>query len=503
MSRKKMISFTNFNRGINNTSSYDELEPSELITAINIDLQARGGYTQRKGCSVYKTLEDVNTPISCLINYPEKPLLVTDKSLRDFNNNVITLLLKSNNIAYEFFTNSKLYLLDGEEYWVYDGTTCVPVTPAEGADLTPIKRCTRLIQRGQRMFALGDPQNPNYLYFSEIGDPTNFKASSIVKAVTDDNDKLTDLMLFSDSLLVFKEREIFRWTGWDPSTDVEFKPLDVGHGAIPGTVQVSEDYLIFADNEGVFCLNTVEDKLIKSYYVSKNIEDIYKTLTNLDKMRSIVYKGNYYLACCDNGTGKNNLVLKASLGMAYNGSTGEGVSKLLFPWVIYKGWNVADWIEGDDNELYFGSSLTGIIYKAFDGLNDVDEPIYSEATHYLKLEDAVVVKKLKKLFLIAQQDESHGCTVRLDIEAGYNTYAKEIVIDESGSWDITNWDEFVWDWVDTVIKEIKIGKKVNRIRIKISHEALDEVMTIYGFAAYYKSKKPRGSKYGISDIEIV
>jgi hypothetical protein len=237
--------------------------------------------------------------------------------------------------------------------------------------------------------------------------------------------------------------------------------------------------------------------------VSKNIEDIYKTLTNLDKMRSIVYKGNYYLACCDNGTGKNNLVLKASLGMAYNSSTGEGVSKLLFPWVIYKGWNVADWIEGDDNELYFGSSLTGIIYKAFDGLNDVDEPIYSEATHYLKLEDAVVVKKLKKLFLIAQQDESHGCTIRLDIEAGYNTYAKEIVIDESGSWDITNWDEFVWDWVDTVIKEIKIGKKVNRIRIKISHEALDEVMTIYGFAAYYKSKKPRGSKYGISDIEIV
>ena len=83
--------------------------------------------------------------------------------------------------------------------------------------------------------------------------------------------------------------------------------------------------------------------------------------------------------------------------MAYNSSTGEGVSRLLFPWVVYKGWNVADWIEGDDNELYFGSSLTGIIYKAFDGLNDVNEPIYSEATHYLKLEDAVTVKKTQEI----------------------------------------------------------------------------------------------------------
>lgn len=507
-SRKKLLSFTNFNRGINTTSSLDELESTELVTAINIDLRARGGYTKRKGCSIYKTITDdegeiLEYPVSRLIDYPGRPLLVINKSLRDFDNNIITLLLHSNDIDYEFFTNEKLYILDGTEYWVYDGITCVPVTPAEGSDLTPIKRCTRLIQRGQRMFALGDPQNPNYLYFSEIGDPTNFKPSSVVKAVTDDDDTLQGLALFSNSLLAFKKDEIFRWSGWDPSSDVEFNPLDTGHGTVaPDSVKVSEDFLIFADSDGVFALTTIETQLIKSYNITKNIEEIWKTLTNKEKMRAIVFEGNYYLACCNNGTGVNNLVLKASLGMAYNGSVNEGVSSLLFPWVVYQGWNVSDWII-IDNELYFSSSVNGIIYKAFDGLNDVDQPIYAEATHYLKLEDAVTRKKVKRLFLVALQDEEHRSTVRLDILAGYDAFHKLISLDESGAWDVGKWDEVVWDWVGTVIKEIRIGKKLTRIQLKISHEALDEVMTIYGFAALYKDKKPRGSRDGIKDIDEV
>jgi hypothetical protein len=502
---KKLLSFTNFNKGINTTSSFDELDPTELVTGINIDLKARGGYTQRKGCSIYKTIElneeVVEHPVAKLIDYPGSPLLVIDKSLRDLDNDVITLLLNSNSIDYEFFTNSKLYLLDGTEYWVYDGTTCAPVTPAEGADLTPIKRCTRLLQRGQRMFALGDPQNPNYLYFSEMGDPANFKASSIVKAVTDDNDTLMGLCLFADSLLAFKKDEVFRWSGWDPSSDVEFKPLDTGHGTVaPDSVVVTEDFLIFADDDGVFCLTTIETDLIKSHNISRNIKEIWKTLTNRDKMKAIVYDGNYYLACCDDGTGVNNMILKASLGMVYNGSVNEGISSLLFPWVVYRGWNVSDWlIIGED--LYFGSSVNGTVYKAFDTLNDSGVAVYSEATHYLKLEDAVTRKKLKRLFLIALQDEEHRSTVRLDIDAGYASYHKLVSLDESGSWDVGNWGEVVWDWVDTVIKEIRIGKKLTRIRLKISHEAVDEVMTIYGFAAFYKTKKPRGSRNGVTNID--
>lgn len=516
MSDKKLLSFTNFNKGINTTASFDELAPEELTEAVNIDLKVRGGYTQRDGSSISHQIIDSGSdplqyPVSRLIDYPETPLLVINKSLRKLDNTVITLLLNSNNIEYEFFTNSKLYLLDGTDYLVYDGTTCSSVVATlETASLTAIKRCKFLIQRGQRMFAAGDPQNPNYLYFSEIGTPENFLPASVVKAVTDDNDKLTGLAVFSDCLLAFKKKTIFKWTGWDPTSDVKFTELDTGHGAVcQGTIQVSDDYLIFADDSGVYCLETVDTSLIKSYNISKSIEEEYHGLINRENMRSVVYKGNYYLACCTSGSSHNNLVLKASLGMAYNGSSDEGVSSLLFPWVTYSGWDVSDWMIIND-ELYFASSEDGQIHKAFDGVDDEVwdyttharklVPVSSRVSHYLKIEDPVVRKKLKRLFLIALQETSYPCKLILDVEAGYNKVSKEIVLDESGSWDITNWDEVLWDWVDVVTKEIRIGKKATRVKITLSHSRVGEKMTIYGFAVYYKSKKPRGTRNGISDI---
>ena len=497
---KSILSFTNFNRGINTTSTYDELESNELVTAINVDLKARGGYSQRKGCSVYVTLP-LSKPVSCIINYPGKPLAVIDKSLRDLNNNVIFSGLHSNDIDYEFFTNSKLYILDGSDYLVYDGSSVSPVSAASGADLTPIKRCTRLLQRGQRMFALGDPQNPNYLYFSAIGNPADFQPSSIVKAVTDDVDVLTGLCLFSDSLLAFKKNEVFRWSGWDPASDVVFNKLDTGHGTIaPDSIKVSGDYLIFADSDGVFCLTTVESQVVKSHHVSQNIKGIWDTLTNKDKMKAIVYDGNYYLSCCDNGTGINNKVLKASLDMAYTSSTEDKVSAIVFPWVIYQGWSVSDWIIIDDT-LYFGTSQSdGIIYKAFNGINDVTTPVYSGVTHYLKIGDAATRKKLKKLFIIAQQEEGYGTNLRIDIDAGYGSISRMVSLGDSSSWDISNWDEALWDWVDIVTKELSIGQDLTRVIIKISHERLDESATIYGFSALYKTKKPKGSRAGITVI---
>lgn len=517
MSKKLLSSFTNFNRGINTTASYDELDPSELISAYNVDLEARGGYKKRLGCSYNTKIQGwlfgpLSTPITRVFQYPGAFAVLCAKEISNPDGTTVYATLGSDNPSYEFFTNSKMYIVDGSKYWVFDGSTCVEVTPALGADLTPIKRCTKILQRGQRLFALGDPQFPNYLYFSEIGDPTNFQPSSIFNAVTDDSDTLITMALFSDSLLVFKRDEIFKWSGWDPTTDVVFSPLDVGHGAIsPDSVQVSEDLLIFVDSDGVYCLSTVENSLIKSYKISRNIDGIFETLTDLDKIKTIIYKGNFYMSCCNDGTGVNNLVLKSYLNMPFNSSGDDGINMLSFPWVVYTGWNVSDWFMEDDS-LFFSSSNSSATYKAFDGINDelwladtelaVEFPVEMEVTHYLKLGEAAIRNKVKKMFLIAKQEEDENqATIRLDIEIGYEgSIAKQIQLGDSATWDQSNWDEVSWDWTDTLIKEIRIGKNVSRLKVKITHSELDELMTIYGFSVFYKSKKPRGSRDGVSDI---
>jgi hypothetical protein len=503
LSGKRVQNFTNFNKGLNTVASYDELDVSELITAVNVDLKSRGGFEQRKGCSIYKTLTGGASAVTRLIDYPGTPLLVTNSTLRTWES-VIIATLNSGIVDYEFFTNSKLYLLDGTQYWVYDGITCSAVVAGTDADpntMAGVRRCKKLLQRGQRMFAIGDPQNPNSMYFSEVGDPTVFKASSVVNAVTDDTDGLIGLTLFSDSLLAFKSRNIFRWAGWDPTKTVTFLKMDTGHGAVSSdSICISDDYLIFAGKDGIFCLSRQDTDLIKSYCVSRNIEDFYNTLTNKDKMVAIVYKNNYYLACCDDGTGRNNLVLKASLGMPFNGSTDEGVSTLLFPWVVYRGWNVGAWMVVDDT-LYFGSSVAGLIYQAFNTMNDNGVPVSSEITYYLKIGDPVVSKKLKDLFLVTGQSEDFNCSrIQVDVEAGYEVFTKYVSIDESALWDSSLWDETLWDWAGTIIKDISIGRKVTRLKVKLSHNKVDEGMLIYGFAAYYKNKKPKGVKTGVTDF---
>ena len=137
------------------------------------------------------------------------------------------------------------------------------------------------------------------------------------------------------------------------------------------------------------------------------------------------------------------------------------------------------------------------MYKAFDGYNDVTSPVEAKVVHYFKLEDAVTRKKLKKLFLIAMQSEDYNTNLTLTIEAGYKTITKTaslVSLGESGSWDVSEWDKVLWDWVDTVVKEIRIGENITRLKVTIEHESLDEGYGIYGFAAYYKIKKPRGTE---------
>jgi hypothetical protein len=493
---KKLVSFTNFDKGLNTNSSLDELDVSELITANNVDLIPRGGFKQRLGSYLYDDLEICTDPIEGVIEYPGGSFVIANKVMYKIATHELIYTFNSSLVSYEFFTNSKLYLVDGTNYFVYDGTTVAAVSPGADSDLTPIKRCTKLLQRGQRLFALGDPQNPNFLYYSEIGDPTIFKASSIVKAITDDLDVLKAMSLYSDSLLAFKEREIFRWSGWDPQVDVVFNPMGVGFGTVSqDTLKPVDNYLIFASTDGIRVINTLDNNVVKSYNVSKNISSLYGSLTNLENMKAIVFEGNYYLACCDDNSGHNNKVIKVYPSMAY---TDEENDSLIFPCVIYTGWNVSGWFIAS-GRLYFSSSIDQKVYKAFADYTDNETPVVAELSYYLQLGDSSLQEKIKKIFLIAKQTLTTRCIIELTIEGGYYKISKTIDLNESLIWGVTNWGDTKWGWVDTIVKELTINHNLNRVKVTIKHNRVDELMTIYGFSTYYKTKKPRGSKNGIHD----
>lgn len=577
---KRLKPYSNFNKGMNDSVSTDSLFPEELKEAYNVDLMLRGGYDQRWGCSPALNAPLSVYPISRMIDYPGKPLVVNNKILMDWEGNVIKSGLNSNEIGWEFFTNKNLYFVDGVNYYFfgkdmmgkaqaggnttitlqsgssatndffnnmtitildgtgvgqskaitdYDGTTKIAtisntwsinpdatsiykissttpfvheVLPADGADLTAIKRCTMLLQRGQRMFATGDPISPNTLYYSELGEPNNFLLTSSVNAITDDTDTINSMALFSSAVVALKKRHLYAWTGWDPTTDVEFPEIDVHSGtSAPLSVCKAADYLVYLGDDAVIALVGLDTGKISSMRVSPGITDTLKELTNRDKAVGVYYKGSYYLACCNDGTGINNLVLKGHVSMEYPAYEKEAGYEKIFPWTIYTGWNVGQWFIDENEDLYFGSSSDGMIYRAFDGINDDTTPVYMKVTHRVNLGDSYRIKKLKQLFLLLKQYDSTKTNLNVYLTMGYQRKALQVIeVSEGMIWDESNWNELLWGWVDMVKKEIKLGKKIDRLEITIEHNALNERATVYGFAANYKPKKPKGVKIGVNNI---
>lgn len=496
---KQIIVYNNFNKGINNSASLDSLYPEELKDAINVDLMMRGGYSRRKGC-----IRAIPNPIGLskvtkIIDYPGKPLATVGTNLVDWQGNVIQGGLNTEDIGWEFFTNKKLYFVDGLKYYVYDGTTCAEVTPASGADLTKVKKCKFLIQRGQRMFAWGNPDKPNYLYFSQPGEANNFLASSAVTAITDDIYSLSGGSVFHRSLIMFKNNSVFSWSGWDPTNDVTFDEIDVHDGTkAPGSICKAENYLLYLGDDAIIALVGTDTTQINTMRVSPGITQTLRTITNHETAVGVYYKGCYYLACCTDGTGVNNIILKGHVSMAYNAFDDESSWQRVFPWTIMEGWKVSQWLKGSDGKLYFGS-YNGIIYEAFNGLTDDGVAISSRVVHRLNLDDSFRVKKLKKILLLAKQIEEASCSLDIDLTLGYLTLSKHVDLDESLKWDGSDWDEAFWDWTDIVKKEVLIGKKCDRLELTVSHSNLGETFEMYGYAAVYKPKKAKGVRTGVTD----
>lgn len=494
---KKVSPYVNFNKGMNDSASADTLSSDELVYGYNIDLQVKGGYSQRKGCEKAFNTPLGSSKIARLIDYPSYPLATCGDKLLKWDGTVLKSGLATPEIGYEFFTNSNLYFTDGTKFYVYNGTT---VTEVSGTNTTPIARCNYIVQRGQRLYATGDPQNPNYIYYSNVGAPNNYDVASIIKTVSDDNDKIQCLHLFHQSLIIFKKQVVFAWTGWDPNTDARLDPVDVHIGTeAPYSVCKSENYLLYLGDDAIIALVGIDANQVSSMRVSQGLTELIRGITNRETAVGVYYKGAYYLACCNNGSGINNLVLKGHVSMAYQTVDMQGGYQRTFPWTVYKGWSVGSWHIGDDGDLYYGSHTTGMVYKAFQGDSDDGVAITSEVKHRFNLDDSFRVKSVKKIILLARQYETSQCSVELDLQFGYQSMYKTISMDESALWDGADWDDVMWDWVDIVKKEISISRKVDRLEVIVRHNNLNEPMTIYGFGIVYKQKKPKGVRTGVTN----
>lgn len=488
-----------FTGGENSASSPDQLLPNQLRVCENVDLSSRGGFKRRTGIEQHSDLGSSRIDRLFEFEYSSggvrvlKQLALTNNQLVDMSTGSVVQSGLDGHLDYEVYKN-KLYFLSNSKYYVYDGSSCAEVTNANGdSNLSNIKKCRFVKQRGERFFAAGNPDDPNALYFSEIGDPTYWKVISVIQAITDDGDIITGLTEFHGSLLAFKSRYVYAWFGYDPENDVQFVRVNVHTGTRAyRTIQRVRDMLFYLGSDGIYSLRGLEVDYISSKKESKNIQPrvdkiLHTSEYHLDTACAVYENGKYLLSIPTTNSAQCDTILVCFTDIA------DETSAVVYPWGVYTGLNINSFLNSLDGYLYSGSSNTdGLVHKHTEVYSDLGSGIdvYVETKPLGQTEQGGYIKnkKYRRGFAAMQQLSATNSTATITAVVDYVKVPSTLTADESMAWG-RNWG-LKWGFIDLVTRRFDIKRKGLRMAIVIEDATAGNSLSIYGFAVEYKIKKP-------------
>lgn len=393
--------------------------------------------------------------------------------------------------------NDMLYWLDGENFWRYDGGYIEEVTKhTDGEEETwkLIKKCHFIEQRGQRHFFAR--KDTNTMYYSEVGNPNYIKGDNFIKAVTDDSDLIVAIKEYAGALLVFKNRAIYSWYGWDPDPiegDVRFDQVMVHRGAIAqDTICVVEGYLMYCAFDGVYALTSPYPQQINSINLSeRKVDKKISESINKERACAVYFKNSYRLSISTGGTQNTEEYRYYPKLQSWFGPFTHPVSCYLIT---------------KDYRLYSGSPLDATIFEHETGRNYGGSPIeYRIKTKPLDIIEGLADRmRVSRVYLAFQQYLEETCRCEILLKCGYSERSFKFTVsaDESLVWNEGAWDETFWDWDDLAVKEIRAVLRGKRFQIVLENKNLDEPCTFYGFKLKAKPKKAKGSKFAVEEVTI-
>lgn len=255
-----------FKGGLNTTADESQVAPDEIREAGNVRLTEYGGATKRLGTQ--RTHDDqLNasgsiTPIRGGFTWrktsPATHLVVSDGHLwtapqgaypwgfadqgAGFDLNQLVSM-----VSFRDLSTDVVYLADGGQAskWSAGGILTLNIAGSPNV--------ARLAVHNLRLFAVGDPTSPETIYFSglsngdTLGDVANGGGSAIVR--TFGHEPLTGLLAVGQSLLMFHERGISRFTGWGQD---DFSIDDGTRGVTQDVGTIAPNSILAVENVGFF-----------------------------------------------------------------------------------------------------------------------------------------------------------------------------------------------------------------------------------------------------------
>lgn len=518
MSYKEYI-LRDFYKGTNMSARVDLPEPQEILIGRNIVLNPGEGYSNRPG---FKYVFNGNTilhgkPFTVILDPKGRGYLIfSGPNLYLLSYDFATLDTISSTIKWRgdvdivtpVIMSNTLYWVTGTKFYSWNlvvGTAITEVVPKEGQSLDHIKLCTLLINRNNYLYAAGSLTEPNLVYFSGLGDATDFPTTNAVKAISNDGDGLVSLIEFLDKLVAMKTFSAYGGSGIIPTSELVWYPMVVHEGTTsPAAFDRVQNSLAYLGMNGVYLLTAVYTDVYSTRNVSNRLNDFISSLKNKRKARVKQYQNKLYILVDTDGDGVNDTILVGHTNLMFNeNSKDDNDTGVQIPFTYW------------DSEGFYPLQLLGnlegdlmIFHKVGDyvHISKTDEKLARDdfnskgisvkVKHKIDFSKPMNLKKINSLVLFIKQNITENTTATVDYKVDYVESGQIPVnqADPSAVWGSSKWGEAKWGWIDAVPVEIPIRRGGYVVEITLSHDVIDEPITVYGFGLKFKLKKLKGIK---------
>lgn len=455
-----------FGRGLNVTADVSQLQEGELRRADNCRLTIFNAVQKRLGTKRMHTLALSGGLVQGGFSWsnvsPVQDLVIAGGNLYTGNaasipvtwTNRTSGLSSTGSPAFAAFRDASadvVYIADGSlSKW--NGTTATV-----GIASTPSVKV--LAVQNLRLFGAGDTTNPQRLYFSPfsngdlLGDNvTQFNNSfgGFADIRTFGHQRITGLASVGQSLLIFHERGISRFTGWSPEDfDIESgtRGLTADVGTIaPHTIVEVENTVYFLSDRGVYA--ATESGVDQ---ISQPIEKVLSTATGSLFPNAWAVHDRLNREVWFNIPDEGTYVYNYRLG-AWSG-----------PWDTIFNQSSAAWVSGPaSTPVVLLGGADGFVRQAnlgakddvlADGTSGVAYTMAAQARR-LFFGDPTAEKALRFMYVQVDTGGSTACAVSWSTVTSSGT--RSINTGNEPIWGVSTWGHFTWGSVGSISNRVQV-----------------------------------------------
>lgn len=333
------------------------------------------------------------------------------------------------------------------------------------------------------LFLSGNTTNPSRVYFSALGDITDYTVTDFFDVQTNDGGKVRGLVSAFDALYIFKDKSIFRLTGGDRDSFVLEKMVDNIGTLSNKSIAVLGNLIFFVTDQNDIALY---DGQYTVTFLSQKIRNTigglnFSRATNVIGIGFSTYKYvdyDYYTSDSISGSATNNQVLMFDTQHK--------------AWTKFSGINANAWTVADNSSgqhiLVFGDYSGYVHFYPSTTYHDSDvssAPIVSfYQTKWFRYPEVSLGDKHWMLLRTYALSETSGTQLNADCRSDYEVTGKIVNINltQSGAlWDTAKWDIDKWGGQSLLVDRKEINKGTNIFQIKYMNGELDKGFTIIGY----------------------